>query len=148
MSSSTPGGYAGDIDPREAWDRLANEPEAVLVYVRTAAEWAYVGVPLLAAIGKPTLLVEWDEFPTGQLVPDFVRRLTAELDKFGAGKDAPVFFLCRSGTRSRHAAIAATAAGFSQAFNISHGFEGRLDAERHRGTQNSWKQEGLPWVQS
>ena len=33
------------------------------VDVRTAAEWAYVGVPVLSSIGKQPLLVEWDEFP-------------------------------------------------------------------------------------
>ncbi len=148
MSDVHSGGYAGDVDAREAWDRLANDPRSALVDVRTAAEWAYVGVPLLTAINKPTVLVEWDEFPSGQLVPDFIGRLTGELDKLGISKDAPVFFLCRSGNRSRHAATAATAAGFTAAYNIANGFEGRLDAERHRGTLGGWKQEGLPWVQS
>lgn len=148
MSDEQAGGYAGDIGAKETWERLASDPRAVLVDVRTAAEWAYVGVPLLNTIGKAAVLVEWDEFPSGQLVPDFIGRLTAELDKLGLGKDAPIFFLCRSGNRSRHAAIAATAAGFSAAYNIANGFEGRLDAERHRGTMAGWKQEGLPWVQS
>jgi rhodanese-related sulfurtransferase len=148
MSGSGAGGYAGDVSAREAWGGLAGDAAATLVDVRSRAEWTYVGVPVLASIGKPTVLVEWDEFPSGQLVPDFIGRLKAELDRHGVGKDAPLYFICRSGNRSRHAAVAATAAGYSKAFNIEQGFEGRLDADRHRGTQGSWKEENLPWAQS
>ena len=39
-------------------------------------------------------------------------------------------------------------AGFSQAYNIMGGFEGDLDAERHRGKATGWKAAGLPWKQS
>ena len=148
MSGSAAGAYAGDVSARAAWDDLGRTPEATLIDVRTAAEWVYVGVPVLTAIAKATVLVEWDQFPTGDLVPDFVGRLEAELEKQGIGKDAPLYFICRSGSRSRHAAIAATAAGHRRCHNIEFGFEGRLDADRHRGTIGSWKAEGLPWVQS
>lgn len=148
MSADQPGGYAGDITAREAWDDLAKSPKATLVDVRTAAEWAYVGVPVLSSIGKPTVLVEWDEFPSGELVPDFIGRLKTELDKLGLSQDAPLYFICRSGNRSRQAAMQATAAGYGKAFNIIGGFEGRLDGERHRGSGESWKGAGLPWVQS
>ena len=44
-------------------------------------------------------------------------------------KAAPVLLLCRSGARSRAAAIALTRAGFAQAFNIADGFEGGLNGE-------------------
>ena len=148
MSESQPGGYAGDINAKDAWDSLAKSPDATLIDVRTAAEWSYVGVPVLSSIGKATVLVEWDEFPTGALVPDFIGRLKAELGKLGIGADAPLYFICRSGNRSRHAALAATAAGYRNAFNVAHGFEGRLGPDRHRGAKESWKGEGLPWVQS
>ena len=87
-------------------------------------------------------------FPTGELVPDFVGRLTAELTKRGIGRDAPLYFICRSGNRSRNAAILATQAGYRTCFNVEFGFEGRLGPDRHRGTAGSWKAEGLPWAQS
>ncbi|HEY5082835.1 MAG TPA: rhodanese-like domain-containing protein [Bauldia sp.] len=148
MSGSHAGAYAGDIDVRTAWADLANKAEATLIDVRTKAEWSYVGVPVLASIGKATVFVEWDDFATGALVPDFIGRLKAELARHGVREDAPLYFICRSGNRSRQAAVAATAAGYSQAFNVAHGFEGRLDGERHRATGDSWKGEGLPWVQS
>jgi len=148
MSESQAGGYAGDVSVKEAWDSLARSAAATLVDVRTQAEWAYVGVPVLSSIGKATVLVEWDEFPTGALVPDFIGRLKSELDKLGIDKGAPLYFICRSGNRSRQAAMLATDAGYSRAFNVEYGFEGRLSPERHRSTSGSWKAEGLPWAQS
>jgi rhodanese-related sulfurtransferase len=141
-------GYAGDIGARSAWEQLSAVQEATLVDVRTRAEWAYVGIPDLAGIGKGVLLVAWDDFPSGQLVPDFVGRLGAALAEKGLGPDAPLFFICRSGARSRNAAIAATAEGYATCFNVEFGFEGRLGPDRHRATAGSWKGEGLPWVQS
>jgi len=148
MSGSQPGGYAGDVSARQAYEDLAGSPAAALIDVRTAAEWVYVGVPVLNEIGKQPILVEWDEFPSGQLVPDFIGRLKAELGKRGVTAEAPLYFICRSGNRSRHAAIAAAAAGYPNSYNVELGFEGRLSPDRHRNTPGSWKAEGLPWVQS
>jgi rhodanese-related sulfurtransferase len=148
MSQDKAGQYAGDVSAREAWEALARSSGAALVDVRSKAEWVYVGVPVVSSVGKKTLLVEWDDFTTGTLVPDFVGRLKAALAEQGLADDAPLYFICRSGNRSRNAALAATAAGYPQCFNIEFGFEGRLDTERHRNTPGSWKAEGLPWVQS
>jgi rhodanese-related sulfurtransferase len=148
MAEDPSGKYAGDVSCEAAWGDLQRSPKAALVDVRTAAEWAYVGVPSLSPIGKSTILIEWDRFPSGELVPDFVGRLESALAKAGVGKDAPIYFICRSGNRSRQAALAATAVGYRRCFNIEHGFEGPLGPERHRATPGSWKASGLPWVQS
>jgi rhodanese-related sulfurtransferase len=148
MSENSAALYAGDVSSRDAWDGLSSSTEAALIDVRSKAEWVYVGVPVVSSIGKKTLLIEWDDFTTGALVPDFIGRMKAALAEHGIKDDAPLYFLCRSGNRSRNAAIAATAAGHGNCFNIEFGFEGRLDAERHRNTPGSWKAEGLPWVQS
>ncbi len=146
--SVTSGDYAGDVSARAAWDDLSGSPAAILVDVRTRAEWSYVGMPVLSAIGKTPVLLEWDDFPSGALVPDFIGRLDAELARRGIGREAPLYFICRSGNRSRQAAVLATAAGHARSYNIEFGFEGRLSPERHRATPGSWKAEGLPWVQS
>jgi rhodanese-related sulfurtransferase len=58
-----------------------------------------------------------------------------------------VLVMCRSGARSRAAAIALTQAGFRQAINIGDGFEGDMDEDGHRGNRNGWKQADLPWRQ-
>jgi rhodanese-related sulfurtransferase len=145
---SQTGTYAGDVSATDAWRDLEATPDACLVDVRTAAEWAFVGLPSLTAIGKAPLLVAWNEFPSGAQLPDFAGRLQAALAEADIGADAPLYFLCRSGARSRSAAIIATTAGHPRAYNIEQGFEGALDADRHRATPGSWKAEGLPWVQS
>lgn len=134
--------YAGDVTPEQAWTALRDEPGAVLVDVRTRAEWSYVGLPDLGAIGKEPVLLEWQTYPDGRVN----ERFTAELEAAGVAKDAPVYFLCRSGVRSVSAATTATAHGWSRSHNILHGFEGPHDEERHR-TVAGWKVAGLPWVQ-
>ena len=122
---------------------LAKNPKAVLVDVRTDAEFSYVGNPDLSGLGKQALRVYWKVFPTMDLNANFV----AEVEKSGVAKDAPLLFLCRSGVRSRDAAIAMTAAGFKECYNVASGFEGDKDATGHRGTVNGWKVAGLPWAQ-
>jgi rhodanese-related sulfurtransferase len=140
--------YAGDIDVRDAWVLLARDPKAQLVDVRTAAEWAYVGLPDLSSLGRPVHRLEWQSFPSMVVDPDFAAKAAQELRKAGAEPGTPVLFLCRSGARSKAAAIALARAGFTQALNIASGFEGDADASGHRGRVNGWKAAELPWRQS
>jgi rhodanese-related sulfurtransferase len=134
--------YAGDVTARQAFEALQGNPSAVLVDVRTTAEWSFVGVPRLAAPQQP-LFVEWQAYPTMQTNARFV----AELQQKGVMPGRPVYFLCRSGARSKAAAIAATAAGLGPAYNVAGGFEGPIDGEGHRGGVDGWKAAGLPWRQ-
>lgn len=137
------GAYAGDKTPKETWDSLTGEPDAVLVDVRTEAEFCYVGVPDLSPAGKETCFVSWVHFPGGVSNPDFIDELRGAVPD----QSAHVFFLCRSGVRSRYAAALASEAGYSQCFNVLEGFEGDKDADGHRGTVGGWKVAGLPWSQ-
>ena len=148
MSFDADIGYAGDVSAQAAWDALAASPEAILVDVRTRAEWSFVGVPVLADIGKETVFVAWNDFDTGTRVPDFLGRLNAAVAAAEGGMDTPIFFICRSGGRSRNAAITATEGGYTRCYNVDHGFEGDLGPDGHRATAGSWKAEGLPWAQS
>lgn len=134
--------YAGDVTPEQAWTVLRDEPGAVLVDVRTRAEWAYVGLPDLSAVGKQVVLIEWQTYPHGVVNESF----TADLEAAGVAKEALVYFLCRSGVRSVAAAEAATRDGWAQSHNVLEGFEGPHDDERHRSV-SGWKVAGLPWVQ-
>lgn len=136
-------GYAGDVTPEQAWKILEESPDAVLVDCRTPPEWMFVGVPDLAPLGKKAALIPWQVFPSMQVNPEFLRQVQAA----GGKPEGPVLFLCRSGARSRAAAQAATGQGFSRAYNISGGFEGAPDGQRHRGKREGWKVAGLPWVQ-
>ncbi|UTT64929.1 rhodanese-like domain-containing protein [Janibacter sp. CX7] len=131
-----------DLTPRQAWERLESDPDAVLVDVRTSAEWSFVGLPDLTSVGKRVVPIEWTTFPDGAPNPRFLDDLRASIPT----DDTPVLFLCRSGARSAAATAAATAAGYTAAHNVAEGFEGDLDAQGHRAV-NGWKQAGLPWRQ-
>lgn len=139
--------YAGDISPAEAWRLIAEDNAAQMIDVRTRAEWTYVGIADLAAAGKRPGLIEWQVFPEMAVNAAFADEADRMLSKAGIGKDAPIVFLCRSGVRSRAAAIALTARGYTRAYNIVGGFEGDPDQDGHRGQINGWKAEGLPWRQ-
>ena len=134
--------YAGDVSPVDTYAALSTDPHAVLVDVRTQAEWAYGGIPDLERIGKSPILVEWVTYPGGSHNDGFVD----DLREAGITEGQPIYFLCRSGVRSKHAAEAATASGLGPAYNIIDGFEGQLDATHHRGV-GGWKTAELPWRQ-
>jgi len=141
-------GYAGDITPKEALALLKSDPKAQLVDVRSAAEWTFVGVPDLSSLQRKPILVEWQMFPGMGRNAEFDQAVAERLKAEGATASTPIAFMCRSGARSKAAAIAMTARGFAKCFNVAGGFEGDVDAERHRGGTNGWKADGLPWVQS
>jgi len=134
--------YAGDLTPQQTWDMLSGIPKAVMIDVRTEAEFAYVGNPDLSNLGKEIRQVCWKVFPAMDLNPDFVAQAGV-----GADKDTPMLFLCRSGVRSMHAADAMTAAGYTKCYNITGGFEGDKNPQGHRVGVNGWKVDGLPWIQ-
>ncbi|HEY2446302.1 MAG TPA: rhodanese-like domain-containing protein [Rhizomicrobium sp.] len=139
--------YAGDVTPKEAWALLERDPKAQLIDVRSFPEWNFVGVPDLSSLGRPVHRVEWQSFPAMAFNRDFTTTAAESLQSVGAGRESPVLLLCRSGARSRSAAIALTEAGFARALNVASGFEGDVDSAGHRGTLNGWKAAGLAWRQ-
>ena len=136
-----------DVPVGDVWSRLKDDAGSILIDVRTRSEWAFVGLPDLSGLDKRVLMVEWQTFPENRIDPDFGARLQAELDRNGTAKDTDLFFICRSGERSRMAAEAMITAGYSNCHNVADGFEGPLDVDRHRGRLAGWKAAGLPWVQ-
>lgn len=133
--------YTGDVTVEETWEALKSNRHAQLIDVRTGPEWAFVGVCDLSALGKDALLLSWQTFPTMDVNQNFVSGLEA------IDKNAPLYFLCRSGVRSQAAAQAGINAGHAQCYNILCGFEGDIDEEHHRGQTGGWKFAGLPWKQ-
>lgn len=127
--------YAGSVLPGEAW-RLFRAGAAALVDVRTLEERKFVGhIP-------ESQHVAWATGTALTRNPRFVRELEARVKK-----DQTILLLCRSGKRSAAAAEAATAAGFTQVFNVLQGFEGDLTENGHRGELGGWRYWNLPWVQ-
>ena len=129
--------YAGALLPTEAHLLMRCQPNTKLVDVRTRAELEWVGfVP-------NSVQIEWNTWPGGSRNLNFVAQLEAQVDK-----DATIMFMCRSGVRSHHAAIAATQMGYAHAYNVLQGFEGDKDTGGQRNKLGGWRAAGLPWTQS
>ena len=105
-----------------------------------------LGDRLSAALKQP-VLVEWQTFPDNREDSRFVEKLSSTLKDMGATQDAQLFFICRSGSRSRRAAQTMMAAGYASCINVADGFEGPLDTDHRRGRTGGWKAAGLPWAQ-
>ncbi len=136
--------------PLETWAGLETIADAVLVDVRTKAEWSFIGIPDLNSLNKQVVLQEWKQFPDMSLNESFIANL---LEQFGGTAPSKIYFMCRSGVRSMQAAFAVSEALYakgqtSQCVNVLEGFEGDLDSVRHRGIINGWKVRGLAWGQS
>lgn len=146
------GGVPGvsEVGPKEAWDILEHDLSAVLIDVRSRAEWTFVGLPDLELLGKSSIQVEWKSFPDMHENPNFLSELAQHL---GEAAPSTMLFLCRSGGRSLSAARV-VAQSYAQVgrpvtcVNVAEGFEGDLNAKKHRGTLSGWKARGLPWRQS
>ena len=129
--------YEGALTPKEAWEVLQHAPGARIVDVRTRAELDWVGrIP-------GAVEIEWLVYPGNQPNPNFVAQLKHQVDP-----ESLVMLICRSGARSHAAAIAATEAGFRDAYNVLEGFEGDKDANGQRNRIGGWRFAGLPWQQS
>tara|TARA_B100000676_G_C17987885_1_gene793077 strand:+ start:100 stop:513 length:414 start_codon:yes stop_codon:yes gene_type:complete len=135
--------YTSDITSLSAWEALNNDENAFLIDVRTNSEWSFVGVPDLSSIGKDLICLQWLTFPDNEINITFGQELRNYVNF-----QNNLYFLCRSGSRSRSAASLMYKEGFSFCFNISDGFEGRMNESRQRNTVDGWKFNGLPWVQS
>jgi rhodanese-related sulfurtransferase len=110
----------------------------VFVDVRSEIEFFYVGHPVGAEH------VAWQEPPDWDVNPEFA----AHVKSLVAGvKSRPVILICRSGRRSVDAGEVLEKAGFTDVYNVLHGFEGALDENFHRGNKNGWRHEALPWAQ-
>ncbi len=129
--------YGGALLPAEADALLKQQPNAKLVDVRSRAELDFVGrVP-------GSVEIEYKSYPGMLPNPNFIQQL-----KQLVPQDAVVMFLCRSGGRSHETALAASRAGYANAFNVLEGFEGDRDTGGHRNTVGGWRAAGLPWIQS
>ncbi|HET9046225.1 MAG TPA: rhodanese-like domain-containing protein [Casimicrobiaceae bacterium] len=125
------------LRPREAYEFLQENPQAVLVDCRSEMEYLFVGHPMGARH------VAWNDGPDWDINPHFVGQV-----KRVASADRPIVLICRSGQRSVAAGVELENAGFTEVYNVLEGFEGALDENHHRGALNGWRKEGLPWEQT
>jgi rhodanese-related sulfurtransferase len=124
------------LEPKAAYQFLHDNPTALFIDCRSEMEFLFVGHPVGA------MMIPWNDGPDWEINPHFVAHV-----KKAASVDRPIVLICRSGNRSVSAGHALEEAGFSQVYNVLHGFEGELDDNHRRGTKAGWRFEGLPWEQ-
>lgn len=124
------------LEPNAAFEFLHTNAQAVFVDCRSEMEYYFVGHPTGA------VLVPWNDGPDWEVNPHFVGQV-----KRVASMNRPVVLICRSGNRSIDAGLALERAGFTDVYNVLHGFEGELDDHHHRNAQTGWRFAGLPWEQ-
>jgi rhodanese-related sulfurtransferase len=125
------------LKPRDAFEFLRANPQAVFVDCRSHAEYLFVGHPIGAHH------VAWNDGPDWEVNPHFVGQVKAI-----ASANRPMVLICRSGRRSLAAGKALEQAGFSEVCNVLDGFEGPLNGQRQRNAIGGWRCEGLPWEQA
>ncbi|MDK9720968.1 MAG: rhodanese-like domain-containing protein [Rhodospirillales bacterium] len=131
-----------DISPQTAWTILERVPQALLIDVRTEPEWLFVGVPDPESLGKALIKICWQAYPSMERNSSFLDQLAASV----LAPEQTLLLICRSGVRSKAAALFLRDNGYPAAFNIEGGFEGNLDGSKHRGV-GGWKSASLPWKQ-
>jgi rhodanese-related sulfurtransferase len=133
------------LTPQQAWQLVQDDPQAVLVDIRSTMEYLFVGHPTGA------VHVPWIDEPDWTVNPDFtteIRKLLLGGAVCSEGAEcAPVILICRSGKRSHEAGKVLLDAGLTAVFHIDEGFEGERDEHHHRGTLGGWRFRGLPWEQ-
>jgi rhodanese-related sulfurtransferase len=127
------------LKPKDALDYLKSTPNALFVDCRSEMEFLFVGHPAGA------LHVAWNDGPDWEINPHFIGQM-----KRLAGANhtqRPIVLICRSGNRSLEAGAALEDAGFTEVYNVLHGFEGDLDDKHQRNATNGWRYDGLSWEQ-
>lgn len=110
--------YYDNILCQDAWKILIDDPDTLLVDVRTEFEWQNVGKPKLINIHQ-LLLNSLKIYPLMTFNENFNKILLAN-----AKNKSKVFFLCRYGSRSSEAAKMAHLNGLDNCYNMIDGFEG------------------------
>lgn len=124
------------LTPKDTFEFLKNNPEAVFIDCRSEMEYLFVGHPV------GSILIPWVDAPNWEINPNFVAHV-----KTAASVNRPVVLICRSGRRSVEAGEALEKAGLTRVYNVLHGFEGDLDDSHHRNSVNGWRVDNLPWEQ-
>jgi len=132
-----------NITSTECFNKLSEISNAYLIDVRTKPEWEYIGVPDLSSLNKKIICISWHVYPEMKINSLFENQVF----KSNIKKNDNLFLICRSGTRSSHAAKFLVSCGYNHCINVADGFEGNKNTQSKRSTINGWKYNNLPWKQ-
>jgi rhodanese-related sulfurtransferase len=118
MVSQCYSGLDRDVRADVAWDYLKSHKNSHLVDVRTDFERIQYGIPDLNEVGRKVVCLSFvDE---GIVNQDFIRNLKSIV----TNDEDLVFFICKTGYRSKIASDYAFSSGYKNSINILGGFEG------------------------
>ena len=132
-----------NITSIECFNKLSEISNSYLIDIRTKPEWEFTGVPDLSSLNKKTIFISWHMYPEMKINSLFEN----QINESNIEKNDKLFLICRSGTRSYHAAEFLVSRGYSHCFNISDGFEGKKNTSSQRSAIDGWKYHNLPWKQ-
>ena len=142
-----------ESSPSYVYSKLTIDDSSYLIDVRTKPELNFVGYPCCKNMKNNIIFCEWAFYPLMQKNPHFEDEIVSKLNLDSCMK---LYFICRSGIRSLHAAYSIQALlnqkqnikNTIKCVNVKFGFEGDLSEDKRRGFSNGWKFSGLPWKQS
>jgi rhodanese-related sulfurtransferase len=143
------------IEPAKVFKILKDDKNSLLLDVRTIEEFSFAGFVDLSLLkqkkeefSKQLLMLPWKLYPQMDYNPEFRPILEKYLNKnFTKILEVKMFFLCKTGGRSREAANYFLNLGYENCYNVIGGFEGELNNQYQRGKINGWKAANLPWRQ-
>ncbi|MFT6106810.1 MAG: rhodanese-related sulfurtransferase [Rickettsiales bacterium] len=138
------------IEVLDAWKFLQENPQSILVDVRTREEIDFVGFADLSEIDIKTIFLPWRQYPRMEIDEDFTDKLSGLVaETFPSNPlETNLLFLCRSGSRSFEAAMFVSDLDYVNCKNVVNGFEGSCNQDGQRGKINGWKSKNLSWKQN
>ncbi len=132
------------LSPKQAAEMLEEQPNALLIDVRSSMEFLFVGHP------KGAVHIAWIDEPDWDINPHFaieIRKLILGGICGDEEQHPAIILICRSGRRSFEAGIELLQSGFDNVYNVDEGFEGELNDAHQRSSVGGWRYHNLPWEQ-
>ena len=93
--------FIEECEPSLAYMKLVQDDFCYLIDVRSKPEWSFVGIPDSKDMKNEVIFCEWAFYPLMDKNLNFENEIFSKLN-FEQTKN--LFFICRSGSRSLHAA--------------------------------------------
>ncbi|MFT6219579.1 MAG: rhodanese-related sulfurtransferase [Myxococcota bacterium] len=138
------------IEVLDAWKFLQENPQSILIDVRTEQEIEFVGFADLSQINAKTISLPWRHYTNMEIDEGFTDKLSALIaEVFPSNpQQTNLLFLCRSGSRSFEAAMFVSDLNYPNCYNVVDGFEGPCNQDGRRGQIKGWKSKNLSWKQN
>ena len=95
-----------ESEPSIVYNELTKDVSSFLIDVRSKPEWNFVGFPYCKNMKNDVIFCEWAFYPLMQKNPYFEDEILSKLNLDSCMK---LYFICRSGFRSLHAAYSVQA---------------------------------------